>query len=103
APNRTYSASVPIGSGPTVTLQAVATDAAGNVGQASVSVNVDRTAPTVLITAPAAGSFLRGPTVTVSGTVADATATTVTVNNVATPVAAGSFSATIPVAEGGAT
>jgi hypothetical protein len=73
APNRTYSASVPIGSGPTATLQAVATDVAGNVGQSSVTVNVDRTAPSVAISlspAPNANGWNNTP-VTVHFTCAD--------------------------------
>jgi subtilisin family serine protease len=53
-------------------LTAKAYDAVGNVGtSSSVSVTVDRTAPTAALTAPAAGATLSG-TVAVSGTATDA-------------------------------
>ena len=49
-------AGVPVGAGPDATFTAVATDAAGNTGSASVTVHVDRTPPTVQITSPADGA-----------------------------------------------
>ncbi|QRO00847.1 hypothetical protein JRI60_18335 [Archangium violaceum] len=59
-------------SGP-VTLTARAYDAVGNVATASVSFTVDRTLPTVSMTAPAIGSTVSG-TVTVSANATDNTA-----------------------------
>src|SRR5438034_936824 len=53
-------------------LTAVARDAAGNTTTSTaVSVTVDNSAPTVSITAPANGAFVRGIAVTVSGTASD--------------------------------
>ena len=47
APNRTYSATIPAGAGPSLAIQAVATDAFNNTGQAGVTITIDRTAPTI--------------------------------------------------------
>ncbi len=56
------------------TVDVQATDAAGNVGTASVSLTVDTTLPAVAITAPAGGSTTGDPTPNVTFTVTDATA-----------------------------
>ena len=42
-------------SGPSVTFEVVATDAAGNATTATVAIRVDRNAPLVVITLPAPG------------------------------------------------
>jgi len=55
--------------------------------------------PTVTITAPAALSYLNISPTTVSGTVSDPTATVI-INSIQAPVANGTFSASIPLAEG---
>src|SRR5262249_18810506 len=79
------------------TLTATATDPVGNVGTASVQVTLDTTSPVVAITAPANLSLATTPSVMVTGTVDDATAT-VRVNGVVASVTAGSpaqFMATV--------
>ncbi|PYQ19237.1 MAG: hypothetical protein DMF81_22525, partial [Acidobacteria bacterium] len=97
---------VAIGEGPDVVLRAVAEDAAGNVADASITLRVDRDAPLVHIAAPGPGTFLRGGTVEVSGTVEDAAPVIVDVNGIAALVSgepsspAHSFSASVPVTEG---
>ena len=54
------------------TLQAKAYDNANNIGNSAIiTVNVDNAAPTVSITAPAAGAYLRGPSVSVTATASD--------------------------------
>lgn len=49
-----------------------ATDRAGNSAEAAVEFSVDTTAPTVIITSPAEGSYARGPKVVVEYRAADA-------------------------------
>ena len=82
------------------TITAVATDAAGNTATASVTVSVDRSAPTVAIVTPASGSLLRGPSVAITGTVADAAIASVDVNGVPAVVSGGAFTALVPVNDG---
>jgi hypothetical protein len=95
-----------------ITIPVVATDAAGNVASTSVSLTVDRGAPSVQIASPASGAFLRGPSVTVSGSISDASTTSVSVNGVAALLDGSSsgssafsrtFTATVPVADATAT
>jgi len=97
-----FTATVPATDGPT-TLQAVAEDAAGNAAAFSVSVTVDTVTPQVTIAAPAAGSVLRGPVVTVTGTVADATPTVVLVNGLPATMSGSAFSAAVAVPDGAVT
>jgi RHS repeat-associated protein len=101
--------SFPVGSGGTFTgsyqltagsnfLTAVATDQAGNSASVTNKVTLDTEAPVVTISAPAEGLITKETSVAVSGTVTDASPTTVTVNGVSTPVATdGSFSVTVPL------
>lgn len=91
---------VPVGDGPLVTLHAVATDAAGNVGQAEVAVHVDRAPPLVAIGAPAHGAYVRGPSFEVSGTVADASPVMLDVNGTGAPVSGGAFSLSLAGSDG---
>jgi hypothetical protein len=58
------------------TLSVRSTDAAGNVGSASVALTIDTTAPVILITAPLGGSTIGDPTPDVSFTVTDITSVT---------------------------
>src|SRR5262249_22024380 len=82
-------------------LALFATDRAGNVGTLSYSLSVDTVAPLVVITAPADRSVTRDTTVNVSGTVSDASATTVSVNGVSAVVTGSSFSGPgVPLSEG---
>ncbi|HTO52102.1 MAG TPA: hypothetical protein VMR50_01855 [Myxococcota bacterium] len=80
-------------------IAANATDAAGNVGTAAISVT--RAAPpTVAITAPANGSLTRTTPAVVTGTSTGTTPITVSVNGVAATVTGTSYSATVPLSEG---
>jgi len=89
-------------------LVAVAADAAGNVGTATVRVIVDVTRPTVAITFPVDGTAVSTPAVTVTGLVNDLTIgtvsdthATVTVNGIPAAVVNRSFMATgVPLTAG---
>src|SRR5579859_6356189 len=96
-----FTASVPLPTEGLQNLQAVATDAAGNVGQASVNVHVDRTPPLVKILSPQAGAYIKGPVITVTGSVTDASSTMTDVNGISTMLNPdGTFSTQIPVVDG---
>jgi RHS repeat-associated protein len=94
-----FAATVPVGSGPTEAILVRATDAAGNVGQASVTVGVDRTNPAISITGPAEGAYVRGP-VAVSGVVSDEGPVQVTVNGETATVTGTSYTAQITAPDG---
>ena len=91
---------VPVGAGPEVTLEAAATDAAGHVGRATVTLRVDRVAPTVTIISPAAGALVRGPQVRVTGQASDGAPFTVTVNGQSALVTGGQFEASVLAGDG---
>jgi len=79
-------------------LTAVATDQAGNSSSVTNKVTLDSEAPAITISAPAQGLITKQTSAAVSGTVTDASPTTVTVNGVSAPVGTGgSFSVTVPV------
>ncbi|MFP5247636.1 MAG: Ig-like domain-containing protein, partial [Thermoanaerobaculia bacterium] len=61
------------------TFQLVATDAAGNVTNATHEITVDLAAPVISITAPPSGTLTKLGTTTVTGTVSDTSLTGVTV------------------------
>ena len=67
-------------------LVAVAEDAAGNVGLATVRVTADTTAPEISLTYPSEGAFVFSPTLTVTGVVNDLTIGTVSETDVAVEV-----------------
>ena len=82
-------------------LIAVAEDASGNIGTATIRVVADTTAPTVSVNFPAEGARLASATATVSGLVNDVTIgtvsdtqATVTVNGIAATVENRSYVAT---------
>ncbi len=78
-----------------------ATDAAGNTVQTARVVTLDTTAPVLVVTAPQDGSTTQADSVAVSGTVTDATATTVTLNSVPLTVdGAGAFTGQIALSLG---
>ena len=70
---------VPIGDGPDLGLPIVAEDAAGNTAEMTLLLYVDREPPVVAISAPP-DTWVRGPTVEVTGTVSDASPVTAEVN-----------------------
>lgn len=67
-------------------ITATATDKSGNTGSANVSVTLDTTPPSVSIVAPAGGSNVFSPQLTVSGLVSDLVAGTVNAQNVSVSV-----------------
>jgi RHS repeat-associated protein len=81
-------------------LVARATDRAGNSSERQVSFFIDQSPPALVVTAPAEGAVVTTPSVAVTGTVADLSAVTVTVNAVDVPATAGAFATTLPVASG---
>ncbi|MBI4747446.1 MAG: hypothetical protein HY774_03115 [Acidobacteria bacterium] len=82
------------------TITVLATDAFGNVGTATRNVTLDTTAPVLTITSPPDGAVTTETQLTITGTVTDATATTVTVNNVAATRNSNEFSAVVSLVEG---
>ncbi|HEX6096862.1 MAG TPA: Ig-like domain-containing protein [Thermoanaerobaculia bacterium] len=97
----TYTAAaVPLPAEGPVALTAVATDAAGNTGSATVTIKVDRTQPAVKITFPADGAFIQGASTEVKGTLADASPAVVTVNDSPALVTDGTFTASVNGADG---
>jgi RHS repeat-associated protein len=84
------------------TVSGTATDAAGNHAAASVTVKLDKTAPTLSITAPAAGTTVTSAGLDVSGTATDALSSiaTVTCNGAAASVASGTFTCSVTLAAG---
>ena len=95
-----FSASVEITEG-AHTLTVVATDAAGNVGSASVDVTLDTTAPAVSIDTPADGSATTEAQVSVAGSATDVNGiASVVVNGIVAALAGGSFEATVPLSTG---
>ncbi len=105
--NQTWTVTVPLQEG-TNTLTAVARNASGNAGTASVQVNLDTTSPTVVIESPVDGFVTSNPTIDVAGMINDITVGTVnsdnarvSVNGVEASVANRSFFArAIPLLEG---
>lgn len=79
-----------------IVVQAV--DLAGNTGGSTVTVLFSR-GPAVRITAPETLALFNSSPITVTGTVADSTASVV-VNSVPASVSGGSFSASVPLQEG---
>ncbi len=98
-----YSATVPLPPSGDMTLQATATDAAGNVGSsAPVIVHVDHSPPVIRLTSPAVGAILKSP-IHVTGTVTDLAPGLVTLNGIPAPVTNGAFAADVPAGDGSLT
>ncbi|MDH4099778.1 MAG: hypothetical protein OEV28_04320, partial [Nitrospirota bacterium] len=74
------------------TINLAATDAAGNVGTASVDVVLDTTPPLITVLSPSDGAIVATDAVTINGAVDDASAL-VTVNGVSAPSSGSGFSA----------
>jgi hypothetical protein len=96
---------VPLGDAATATLLTLATDAAGNTQDASVTVKIDRAQPVVEITSPLDSAYLSGASVDVAGTVDDASPVVVDVNGIPAVVTGPddgrrTFVATIPLLDG---
>ncbi len=85
------------------TITVVAIDGAGNEGSTSVTVNIDLSDPVITITSPSEGDLIGDESVNVSGTVDDATVTTVNIGGTSYNVTNGNFSGSVSVAEGSTT
>jgi RHS repeat-associated protein len=91
--------SAPFTSGTTITadgdyiLAATATDRFGHFATASATFTIDRTPPTITITAPASGATIHADRVDVSGTAGGADVASVNVNGIAATLTAGTFTA----------
>ena len=94
-----FSTSVTLAEGSN-TITVLATDAFGNVGTATRNVTLDTTAPVLTITSLQDGAVTTETQLTITGTVTDATTTTVTVNNVAATRNGNEFSAVVSLVEG---
>jgi RHS repeat-associated protein len=77
-PDGLYRATVPLAEGSNL-LEAVVTDMAGNEGRGSVTVFRDSAAPSLTIVSPQDGARIAGSSVTISGSVDDLLAVTLTV------------------------
>lgn len=79
-----------------------ATDSNGDTAEASVTLNIDRTAPTLTISSPSDGDSTSSSSITVSGTVSDSRSgvSGVTCDGSATTVTSGSFSCNISLSVG---
>ena len=98
--NGAFSTNVALSEGP-ATLTLVATDAAGNATSVTRHVVRDATPPVITLQDPAPGALTRTAAYTVTGSVSDATAVTVTVNGVSAPVTADrSFSLGVTLVDG---
>lgn len=93
-----FSATIPLAPGANP-VTATAADAAGHTGSDAISVTRGE-APAIAIAAPADGFETAEAQAAVTGTVSGTEPVTVTVNGVSASVAGGSFSATVPLAEG---
>src|SRR5205807_10610328 len=83
-------------------ISGTATDVAGNVTSASVTVNLDKTPPALSITSPANGAIVTTSGITVTGSVSDSLSgvSTLTCNGVSAKVQAGAFSCPMTLAIG---
>jgi RHS repeat-associated protein len=99
-PHSNFSAVVPLNQGVN-SLAIRATDHAGNHTDSTRTVTRDTQAPTLTVTSPVDNSYTNQNTVTVAGTVTDATTVTVKVNGVTFPVGqGGAFSGSYTLAAG---
>src|SRR5439155_13096691 len=85
-----FTATVPASDG-SYTVQATATDAAGNTASATTSITIDSAAPVVTILDPANGQYTAATTIDVSGGVNDASTVRVAVNGIEATVTGHAF------------
>ncbi|HET7436557.1 MAG TPA: Ig-like domain-containing protein [Thermoanaerobaculia bacterium] len=98
--NGTFTAFLSGGDGP-LAITATARDSAGNVSTSTVQVTVDSGAPVITVTSPAPDFATSAQNATITGTIADATAVTLKINDVLVPVSGGAFSYNAPLATEG--
>ncbi|HEX8363056.1 MAG TPA: RHS repeat-associated core domain-containing protein, partial [Longimicrobium sp.] len=100
AADGSFQASIALAEGETPVV-VIATDAAGNESRAALRIVRDSQAPVITVATPAEGSTTEDERVTLSGTVTDATAVTLTLNGGAVEVGAnGGFSIEKPLVTG---
>ena len=97
----TFSTSVPAADGVFV-IHVVARDAAGNVGTAEVTINVDSLAPRITVTEPAAPLFTKNNTAHLAGSIADASAVTLTLNGQPLALSGNAFATDVSLTTEGA-
>ena len=78
------------------TVSGTATDLAGNTASASVTVRLDKTAPSISVTSPGANAVLAASSVAISGTVSDALSgvASMTCNGLPATLSGGGFTCT---------
>ena len=83
-------------------ISGTATDRAGNTATASLTVNIDKTAPAVTISSPANGTTVGASPVTVTGTVADTVSGigNIGCNGAPATLAGSTFTCSVPLTEG---
>lgn len=83
-------------------ISGIATDGAGNTAAASVTLNIDKTAPALTVDSPSEGATVPAQALTVSGTIADALSgvASVTCNGGAGVVAGAQFTCSVAIAPG---
>lgn len=83
-------------------ISGTATDAAGNTASTSVTINLDKTPPSINITSPANGATVSSTSVSVTGSVSDnlSGVAAVTCSGVPATVQSGSFSCSVTLVSG---
>ncbi|HEY0459611.1 MAG TPA: hypothetical protein VGC97_10775, partial [Pyrinomonadaceae bacterium] len=81
-------------------LNVIATDSSGNQTQVALNVTRDSISPVLTVEQPLDNSFYKTPTLTVSGTIADQTVTSVVINGVAAALSGNNFTANVSIIEG---
>src|SRR5439155_19650804 len=92
---------IAIADAPTVPIEVVATDEAGNISTSTVTVRVDRAPPVVRITSPVADAYRKGPALHIEGTVSDVSPVLVEINGEMAMTTDGRFTADVPAAGDG--
>jgi RHS repeat-associated protein len=98
--NTSYSATVPLATEGSNLLTVQATDAAAHTSTVTRTVIRDTQAPVLTVNSPADGAVTGGTTINVSGTVSDATTTTVNTNGTPLTVTNGTFAGDVPLSPG---
>ncbi|HEY0036607.1 MAG TPA: hypothetical protein VGB66_07970, partial [Longimicrobium sp.] len=100
AADGSFAVAVPLAEGANF-VSVTATDAAGNTSTVARAVTRDTQPPSITIAEPGEGTETAAETISVRGTVADATPVTLTISGAAAPVSAdGEFAGEVTLAEG---
>lgn len=98
--NTSYTVSVPLPTEGANVLTATATDVPGKTGTATRNVTRDTQAPTLTVAAPLDSTYVQTATITVNGTVSDATTVTVNTNGTNLPVVGTTYTGSVSLAVG---